>query len=491
MHAFALSLIAYQVLILLYFLFLNGTYTAISAYAFVFIKRSARATPDQDQLDDLVTLSNLRPVSVIVPAYNEGLNIVATVRNLARLRYPEYEVLVVNDGSSDDTLEALRQAFELVPVDRPPKRLLSTEPVRQVLRSLKLPHVWVVDKDNGGKADALNAGLLYSSYPLFCAVDADSLLEDDALLRMAHQFLLDRSLVAAGGAVRAINGCVVEDARITEVRAPRGVLANIQVAEYLRGFMAGRTAFAALDSLLIISGAFGVFRKDLVLAIGGFRKTVGEDMDLVLRLHRHCVEHELPYRVRYVPEPVCWTQVPDDLGSLLRQRNRWQRGLVDCIWHNRAMLFNPRFGKAGMLGMPYFLLVELLGPLIEFLGYFGFVVFLLFEMVNPLYAELFFLVSIVWGMWLNASAVMLDNFALHRYGRIRDAYRIALLSSLEYFGYRQLVTVERLIGTFQVWRGHWGSPARRSFQEREHEHEQGHEQRHEQPRQIPRHEATR
>jgi len=462
-NTIAFLFLAYQVLILFYFLALNAGYTVVTMLGFLLIKRSSDATPDLERLDDVASLSNLRPISVMVPCFNEGTIAIETVRNVLRLNYPQFEILVINDGSTDNTFELLRDTFELVQIDRPPKKLLETEPVRGVWRSRIEPNLWLIDKDNGGKADALNCGLLYSSYPLFCAVDGDSLLEADALLRMGHQFMLDRDLIAAGGAVRVLNGCTVEDAQIKEVRAPSSILANIQIAEYLRGFMAGRVAFDAIDSLLIISGAFGIFRKDLVLAISGFRKTVGEDMDLVLRLHRYCVDNGIPYAVRYVPEPVCWTQVPSDLFSLLGQRNRWQRGLVDCLWHNRVMMLNPKYGNAGMIGMPYFLVVELLGPLIEFIGYAGFIAFLFMKRLDPLYVQLFFVASVGWGMWLNAAAVMLDNFTLHRYARIRDSYKIALLGTFEYLGYRQLLTVERLIGTFQIWRKNWGVIKRESI----------------------------
>ncbi|MHB1332719.1 MAG: glycosyltransferase family 2 protein [Sulfuriferula sp.] len=465
MKTVAIFLIVYQVFILLYFLLLNITYTAITIYAFLFIKRSSQATPGLSRLNDLVSLSNLRPISILVPAYNEELNIVNSLRGTLQLQYEEFEVIVINDGSTDDTMKALHQAFDLVQIDRPPKQILDTEPVHTVLRSRSDPRLWVLDKDNGGKADALNAGLTYSSYPLFCAIDADSLLESDSLLRMGQQFLIDKELIAAGGAVRVLNGCTVKDSQVIEARAPKGILGNIQISEYLRGFMTGRVAFGEMESLLIISGAFGVFRKDMVMAISGFRKTVGEDMDLVLRLHRHCVENKIKYKVRYIPEPVCWTQVPGDLSSLLLQRNRWQRGLVDSLWHNKVMLFNPRYGKAGMIGMPYFFFVELLGPIIEFMGYFGFVLFFLFNLLNPTYAMLFFVLSIAWGMWLNAAAVLLDNYALHKYPRIRDSYKIAILGTLEYLGYRQLVTVERLIGTFQIWRSHWGVHKREAIVE--------------------------
>lgn len=454
-------LLAFQVLILVYFLAINSIYTYITFYAYALIRKSSRASVGLDRLNRLVESSNFRPVSIVVPARNEVVNIHDTVLAALKAHYPEKEVIVVSDGSDDGMLQKLKDAFRLVPSKHPFRSGLATKPVRAIYRSLDYPELWVIDKENGGKADALNVGLLFSHYPLFCAIDADSILDPDAILKMGHQFLQDRDLVAAGGCVRILNGCVLQGQEVRSIRAPRRVLENVQVAEYLRGFMAGRVAWGSHDSLLIISGAFGVFRKDLLLAVGGYRKTVGEDMDLILRLHRHCTEHGIRYRVHFIPEPVCWTQAPSDLGSLLRQRNRWQRGLIDSIWHNRKMLLNPKYGRVGMLGMPYFVFVELLGPIVEFVGYFGFVLLLVFGLVSPIFAILFLAISVLWGMWLNASAVLFDNFVTQRYGRLFDAYKIAILGSLEYIGYRQLVAVERLIGSFQVWKGHWGRARRR------------------------------
>ena len=461
-ESLAYFLLAYQILMLLYFLILNSGYTFITFIAYRYIKRSADATPNIDRLLAATASSNLRPISIIVPAYNEELTILDTVLATTRVKYPEFEIIIVNDGSKDRTLEKLREHFGLVEIKRPPKVTIKTQPINAVYVSKTSPNLWVIDKVNGGKADALNVGLAFSRYPLFCAVDADSILESDAMLRMGQQFLLNKDLIAAGGAVRVLNGCKVEQSAVTEIKAPKSILENIQVSEYLRGFMAGRVAWGEYDSLLIISGAFGIFRKDMVLAIDGYRKTVGEDMDLVLRLHRHCIEQGIKYKVYFVPEPICWTQVPSDLPSLLRQRNRWQRGLFDSLWYNRVMLFNPKYGRVGTLGMPYFFLVELFGPIIEFIGYFGFILFAIFHLLNPVFAWLFFAVSILWGMWLNASAVMLDNYVVHKYAKLRDSYKIAILGTFEYLGYRQLVSIERLMGTFMVWRSHWGHVKRKS-----------------------------
>lgn len=457
------TLLSFQVLVLLSFLLINGSYTYITIFAFRHLRNSVNARPTVDHLRSFAENANMRPITIAIPARNEQVTIIDTILAATRMNYPEFEILVVNDGSTDATLERVIERFDMVPIARPGRMRLKTTPVRTVFVSRSVPNLWLIDKDNGGKADALNVALNFSRYPLFCAIDADSILDPDALLRMGHQFLINRDLVAAGGSIRVLNGCIVENSRIKAIRSPRSVLANIQVAEYLRSFMAGRVTLSEHDSLLIISGAFGIFRKDLMLAVDGFRNTVGEDMDLVLRLHRYCVDNGINYRVYFISEPVCWTQVPSDIFSLLRQRNRWQRGLVDSIWHNRVMLFNPKYGKAGTLGMPFFLFIELFGPLMEFIGYVGFVLFYIFHMLNPVFALLFFTISILWGMWLNIAAVLLDNFVTKRYERLFDAYKIAILGSLEYIGYRQIVVVERLISTFQVTRSQWGQVRRKQL----------------------------
>jgi cellulose synthase/poly-beta-1,6-N-acetylglucosamine synthase-like glycosyltransferase len=454
-------LVAFQWIVFAYFLVLNTSYTAITFYAFRYVGVGRAAAGELGQLRHRMAGANARPISVLVPAYNEALTIIDTVQSALDAQYPEHEVIVIDDGSTDDTLARLVAHFDARPVERPVLRQLDHEPVAASYLSARHPNLWILSKRNGGKADALNAGIEFSGYPLVCAIDADTLLEQDALLRLGQQFTYDKRLVALGGAVRVLNGCTVEGSRVVERHAPRGVIECTQAAEYIRGFLAGRVASQRFRSLLIISGAFGLFRKDLLLAIGGYRKTVGEDMDIVIRLHRHCIDQRIDYHVGFVPEPVCWTQVPSDLGSLLQQRNRWQRGLIDSLWHSRGMCLNPRYGIVGLLGFPYFLFFELLGPVVEFLGYAGFIVMMLLGWIDPAIALLFFVVAVLWGMWLNVAAALIDSMVLHRYRRLKDTLRIALWGSLEFVGFRQLLTVERLIGTFHVRHSGWGRVRRR------------------------------
>ncbi len=456
LEAVAVLLLAFQIAVFVYFLVLNIGYTMVTSYAFREVEAGASAVGDLDALRRRMRDANVRPISVIVPAFNEHATITSTVTSILNAEYPEHEVVVVDDGSLDETLATLLDAYKAYPVERPVRKVFPHQPIKQLYLSSVHPNLWILAKENGGKADALNAGMEYARFPLVCTIDADSILEEDSLLRLGQKFLLNKRLVAVGGAVRVLNGCRVENAQVREVRAPARLIECMQAAEYMRGFFVGRMGWHRVDSLLIISGAFGVFRKDLMTAVGGYRKTVGEDMDVVIRLHRHCVDHGIAYDVGFVPEPVCWTQVPSDIRSLLQQRNRWQRGLVDCLWHNRDMFMNPRYGKVGLIGFPYFFFFELLGPLVEFLGYIGFALFALLGWVNVPFATLFFLFAVLWGMWLNAAGVLIDNLVVHRYMRLRDTLKVAFWGSLEFVGFRQLVAIERMIGTFQLSRDRWG-----------------------------------
>ncbi|MGD8289614.1 MAG: glycosyltransferase family 2 protein, partial [Gemmatimonadota bacterium] len=315
-----------------YFLVLNSVYLVMSVFAFRSLRRYALRMKAVD-VAELMATSGMPPVTLIAPAYNEEPTCVESVRSLLTLRYPSYDIVVVNDGSTDGTLARLSEAFELQEAARAPVATIPTAEVGAVYRSARHPNLWVVDKANGGKADALNAGLNYCRTPLFCAMDADSLLEPDALTRIVRSFLEDSTTVAAGGVIRIVNGCRVRSGVVEDVRLPRSTLARIQVLEYLRSFLSGRMGWDALDATLIISGAFGMFQRSVVTEVGGYATdTVGEDMELIVRIHRYCREQGRPYRVAFVPDPVAWTECPETLKVLGRQRDRWQRGLVESLW---------------------------------------------------------------------------------------------------------------------------------------------------------------
>lgn len=449
----------FQLLVFLYYLLVNCYYSVSCTVALLDI-RGQLAVASRQHIRNLVTGVYYRPISILVPAHNEEATIVTSIRFSLALSYPEFELVVVNDGSTDRTLEVLREEFRLVQIEKPIKIVLKHEQIRGVYVSLDHPQLLVVDKENGGKADALNAGINASQYPLLCSVDADSLLEEDSLMRAAKLFVEDREVVASGGIIRVLNGCTVVNGKVTEVRAPSRLIECLQSVEYLRGFLVGRTSWNWTNSILIISGAFGIFRKDILLAIGGYRKTVGEDMDIVIRMHRHCADNKIPCKVVFVPDPVCWTQVPSDYRSLLQQRNRWHRGLIDSLWHSRGMVLNPKYGAVGLLAFPYFIFAEALGPLIEFFGYVSFVIMFSLGLLSRDFALLFLFLAVVWGMSLNVGAILLDNLIYRRYKGLSDLLKITLCGFLECLGYRQLLVVERLFATFMIFQRHWGKAAR-------------------------------
>lgn len=407
-------------------------------------------------------------ISVLAPAYSEEATIRQSVRALLTLAYPHLEVVVVNDGSPDATLTTLCEEFALTPVHPVYERRLGTRPVRGLWRSRLHPSLVVVDKDNGGKADALNAALNVASGELVCALDADTLIEPDALLRIVRPFLRGNDVVAAGGTIGVANGSAVRDGRLHEPRPPRRLVPGVQCVEYLRAFLFGRLGWNRLGGNLIVSGAFGLFRREAVVDVGGYvNDTVGEDMELVAAVRCRGIHTGEPAGVAFVPDPVAWTEAPETLRVLGRQRDRWHRGLADVLWRHRRMIGNPRYGALGTLVTPYFVLVELLGPLVEALGLAALVGALALGAVNWPLAALFLLAASGWGLALSLTAVVLEHAAGTRYPRPRDKTLLAAWAVVENVGYRQLTVWWRLRGVAKFLRGvgQWGAMERRGFTE--------------------------
>ena len=453
---------AAQLFFLAYFVAVNLGYLALNACSMLELPRHLEAS-----LLDLLPRAHSDyepPVSVLVPAYNEELTIAASVRSMLQLDYPQLEVIVINDGSRDGTLQALEREFALVPHPEAYWRRLEVKPVRAIYRSSRFPNLRVIDKENGGKADALNAGINAARYPLFCGVDADSILERASLRRVVAPFLHEPHVVASGGTVRVANGCDVRGGFLEAVGLPRRMLPLLQIIEYLRAFLFGRLGWAPMNSVLIISGAFGVFRKETVVAAGGYRHdTVGEDMELVVRLHRMHRLTRRPYRIAFLPDPICWTEAPESLRVLRSQRTRWQRGLAESLTFNRALLLHPRGGAPGWIAFPFMVLFELLGPLVEVAGYLFMTVGFVLGIVAGSAFWTFMLLTMALGLMLSASALLLEEISFHIYKRPRELFILAVVAIIENFGYRQLVTLWRLQGLFQ-WlrrtRGRWGDMQR-------------------------------
>ncbi|MGD0132402.1 MAG: glycosyltransferase family 2 protein [Bryobacteraceae bacterium] len=452
--------------IIVYAFVSNFNYFVLMALGF-FVLRTQRTTEGSVERDPLFKSRLMPAISIIAPAHNEELSIAQSTRSMLQLEYPEHEVIVVNDGSDDRTLQILIDEFHLYRSARQPMHNLASAAVNAVYESQNLK-LLVIDKQNGGKSDSLNAAVNYAGTPLIAAVDSDSLLESNSLLLVVRPFLEDESTIAVGGIIRVVNGCTVENGAVTKVAAPPSLLTKFQVVEYLRAFLGGRVALSYMNSLLLISGAFGLFRRDSVIEAGGFElNSLAEDLELVIRLHRISREKKRAYKIVFVPTPVCWTEVPDSWKNLAVQRKRWQRGGVESMWKHRGMLFNPKFGVVGCFGMPYLLFLEILGPTVEVTGYVITILGLLIGFISMTTALLFFIGSVLFGTMISISAVLLEEFTTRRYAHPLDLASLIWAALLENFGYRQTNALWRFSGIFQALRTKkkkvWGKLTRRGF----------------------------
>ena len=459
------GLVAFNVFMLVYLAVLDAIYTALVLIGWRAVEGYVRRRPLRDY-GEVATSQLSMPVSILSPAYNEEAVIVPSVRSLLESQFVELEVVIINDGSTDGTLEVLKGEFDLVKVERIPRANLVTKEVRGVYVCPHDRRVVVIDKENGGKADSLNAGIRYAVYPLFCAIDADTMLDPGALSRLVWEFQAAPETVAVGGIVRVINGSDVRDGKLVEVHMPRGLLVNVQIMEYLRAFLGGRIAWSRLGMLLIISGAFGLFRRDVVVEAGGYdTTTVGEDAELVLRLHRLRREQRKPCRITFFPDPICWTEAPSTLRVLNRQRDRWQRGLIEMLLRHRSMLLRPRYGVVGMVALPYFIVFELLGPAIEVIGYLSVFVSLALGAISPAFVLVFLALSVTYGMALSFAVVLMEERAFRRYPDWRCLRRLVLAAVVENFGYRQMMALVRARAWWTILRSgdSWGDMTRVGF----------------------------
>ena len=457
--------------VIMYFVAINTSYLVLILIALGEFVRTLRRAPFAGH-DEAATSPLTPPVSVIMPAYNEAAGIVEAVRAMLLLRYPEFEVVVVDDGSTDGTLDALRDAFDLAEVEYV---VPDDVPVRGRITSVHLPRggpvrLVVARKDNGGKADTLNVGINLARYPLLCMVDADSILDSQALLAVAKPFCDDPlRVVASGGVVGLANGCTVVAGRVAEARVPPDVLGRVQVVEYLRAFLLGRTGWSKLGSLLVIAGAFGLFRKDAVVAVGGMDPDcIGEDAELVIRLHRQMREQGRDYRIVFVAEPISWSEAPSKLTILARQRRRWHRGLTEILLKHRRVIGNPRYGRIGLLALPFYVVFELLAPLVELSGLVLVPLGVLIGAVDVDFLWRFMLAAYAYAYAIVVSMVSVgvEEYAFHRFTRWRDVWGAVVGVVVENIGYRQLTAWWRLRGMWDALRGSpqvWGAMTRAGF----------------------------
>ena len=384
-----------------------------------------------------VMASPLAPsITIIAPAYNEGLTIVENIRSLMSLRYVNYEVMVVNDGSKDDTLQKMIDAYDLVKVKQEIDPNWRNEPIRGIYKS---PHrafakLTVIDKENGGKSDALNTGMALSTNRYVGCIDVDCLLLPDALLHVVKAFYQrsEKRVIAVGGVIRVANSCVIEGGQLEEIRLPKNWLARFQLLEYTRSFILGRMAWGRIDSLLIISGAFGFFDREIALAVEGYdTRTVGEDMEIVFKMRRYMHDNKTPYTVEYIPDSLCWTEVPENLKSFINQRDRWARGNLETLFKHKDMLFNSKYGRLGLLSYPYWFFYEWLAPLMEF---FGFFTVLFFAYVGILNWDFFISITVavyLFSVMFSFYAILWDVYSYNEYKKTKDILILMLCAIVE------------------------------------------------------------
>lgn len=458
-----------QTPILIYFLVINTSYLVlILAASRDFVSNVPRRR--YGDRDDLINARQTPGVSIIVPAYNEAVGIVTSVQAMLSLNYARHEVVVVDDGSSDDTLAVLIKAFDLVEIPRiVPTDIWTVQTATAVYTPRDgRTNLTVVTKPNSGRSDAINLGINAASMEFTAFVDADSILDSDALLRVVRPFVEDpERVVAAGGVIRAVNDCTVDRGRVTQVRMPKRWLPRIQVVEYLRAFQLGRAGWGQFKALILISGAFGLYRRDLMLELGGLDAAcIGEDFEFTLRVHRHMRDRKVDYRAVFVGGPVSWTEVPSTLKVLARQRRRWHRGLWEVLWKQRSMLMNPRYGRIGLIAIPYYWLFELIAPLLEFLGIILVPLGIAYGIVDATYALEFVAVAYVYAICVTLCALAIDEFAYHRYPGAKDIGLALLASIVENVGYRQLTAWWRIQGWMAALTGKkqvWGEMTRTGF----------------------------
>lgn len=441
-----------QWVFLSYFVGINVGYLLQNVIAAYSIRRYLQ-TAEQFEAESVFSSLDI-PISVVAPAFNESASIITSVKAMLQLEYPQYELIVVNDGSSDDTLDKLVNEFGMREFPEAYRARVSCSRVRGIYKSTRQSNLRVIDKENGGsKADAANAGINMARYPLVCVVDADSVLQPDSLRRVVRPFLEDPTTVAVGGTVRIANGCTVRQGFLEKVGLPRNFLALVQVVEYLRAFLFGRMGWSPINGLLIISGAFGLFHKETLVEAGGYNpKAVGEDMELVLRLHRLMKAKRKPYRITFVPDPVCWTDAPENLRDLKSQRVRWQNGLGQALALNKSLITNPRGGTVTWVAIPFYVIFELFGPILEVLGYVFIIICGSMGWISWPEAGIFLGLAIGLGVLLSTSAIMLEELSFHMYPRFGQLAVLYLVAILENFGFRQLTAIWRFHGLIR-WLG--------------------------------------
>lgn len=457
---------------LIYALILFIIYVLIAILSTVELKRYVNKNKYFDYRS-ILSYKNLPSVSIIAPAFNEEKSIIENIRSLLSIYYPQINVIIVNDGSTDKSLAKVIEHYGLIKVEMAIEYEVKSSKIRGIYRSIhsEFANLILVDKENGGKADALNAGINVSRSDLFVAVDVDSIIEPDAVLRLVKPFLEEergRKVISSGGVIRVANNCEIKDGRITKVRFPKALLVKFQVLEYFRAFTLGRMAWSKVDGLLIISGAFGMFDRNIVVAVGGYdRTTVGEDLEIVVRMRKYMRnELKMKYKVAFIPDPLCWTEVPSSFTVLSRQRNRWTRGAIDTILKHKDMMFNPRYGRIGMVSFPYWVLFEWLAPIVELVGLIYFIILIILGDVNPSNYLLLSLFVLSFAFTFSMLGVLFEAIMFNKYKGYGYLLQVIFFALIEVIVFHPLNVYFAIRGNFSFFiqnNQKWGVMTRTAF----------------------------
>lgn len=467
-----------QILILLiHYLFFIYSITAIGSYILLaFI--SAIETKEYMRKNSFVNYkeilaSTISPsISIIAPAYNESLNIVENVRSLLSSYYVNYDVIIVNDGSSDNSLDKLIKAYNLIPVDYLINEQIQTKPLRKGIYKSTNPafeKLMVIDKENGGKADALNMGLNISNNKYVACIDVDCLLLEESLQKMIKPFLetTDAKVIAAGGVIRISNSCLVKDGKLHDVNFPEKLIEKGQILEYLRAFLLGRMAWSRLNGLLVISGAFGLFDKKIAIKVGGYdTKTVGEDMEIVVRMRGYMEDQKEKYKVAYIPDPLCWTEAPDNYKTFISQRNRWTRGTIETLRRHRKIGFNPKYNSLGLLSYPYWFFFERMAPIVEVAGIIYFTILIMLNQVRWDYSFAFIILAYLFTVLFSIVAIVSEELTYHQYKKKGTGFNLIMIAFLEPFVNHPFILYAAIRGNFDYYfnkKKKWGAMTRKGM----------------------------
>lgn len=394
--------------------------------------------------------ANYIPVSVLIPAYNEETTVIDCIKSILNLDYREFEIVVINDGSTDNTEKVIIEEFNLTKVARPIRRLVDCKTELSIYEGGNNIKITLINKENGGKADSLNMGVNAAKYPFVACIDADSVLKKDSLMEIVTPFIENDKTIAAGGNIKVSNQVVIEDGEVKEVGDPKKWIVILQLIEYYRVFLTTRVWMNKFNGNLIISGAFGLFKKQAIVNVGGYNpNSIGEDMELVVKLHSFYRKNKIPYSIQYVPEAICWSQVPETIGDLKSQRRRWHMGLMESMFEHKYIFMNPTYGIVGVFSFLYYVIYELFSCVIEVFGLLFMFIAYEYGYMNMDFFITFFLIYFMYTSVVSIASIILEGYMFDTMLTLKTKVKLILFSFIEPFGYRQLCSFFRILGIFK------------------------------------------